>query len=353
MTVYFHPYSLQNPYQLLLATHLRKKGAAVGTEFDLKRASNSQSSNRDEIIHIHWLRRAELEPRVLLRWFAFYWRLKRIRKKSYALVWTAHNLIPHESKVRPLDLWLTKKIVHLADRVICHSPTARAEVIECTKLAETEKVSVIPHGSYIGVYPNTVSPALSREQLGINANDVVFLFLGLIKSYKGVPELISAFRKLKRTNAKLVIAGKPADEVMKADLETQIGHDPSIIFHPKFVPDEEIQTYMNAANVVVFPYRRSLTSGALILAMSYGRACIAPRLGGITDCLPEGGGLLYDAENPDGLRLALEQAIAGTEKLPAMGAENMRRAEAWNWNFVAEETRRCYGEALERRRSKP
>ncbi|WP_242482112.1 glycosyltransferase, partial [Trichormus variabilis] len=65
----------------------------------------------------------------------------------------------------------------------------------------------------------------------------------------------------------------------------KIDNEPNIKFIPGFVPSEKLQIYLNACDVVVFPYRDILTSGAVMLAMSFGRACIAPRKGCIAEVL--------------------------------------------------------------------
>jgi glycosyltransferase involved in cell wall biosynthesis len=98
--------------------------------------------------------------------------------------------------------------------------------------------------------------------------------------------------------------------------------------------------------VVVFPYRDILTSGAVILAMSFGRACIAPAIGCIVDVLDEHGAILYDPDRPDGLRQALASAMTDGQRLQEMGAYNLQRARVWSWDGIAQQTAEVYREAL-------
>ena len=93
---------------------------------------------------------------------------------------------------------------------------------------------------------------------------------------------------------------------------------------------------MNAADVVVFPYRDVLTSGALLLAMSFGKACIAPRIGCMGDVLETSGGFLYDLSDENGLPDALARALQENNRLAAMGQRNLCQAEKWNWDHRAE-----------------
>src|SRR5690606_39824303 len=53
----------------------------------------------------------------------------------------------------------------------------------------------------------------------------------------------------------------------------------------KFIPDQEIPTLINEADLLVLPYdlKSSLNSGTAILAFSYGKSVICPEIGTISD----------------------------------------------------------------------
>ena len=82
----------------------------------------------------------------------------------------------------------------------------------------------------------------------------------------------------------------------------------------------------------------------VLLAMSFGRAVIAPRRGCVIDTLDEAGGILYDADDPQGLEGALRVALDAD--LEAMGRHNGERLDRFDWSRVAEATRDVYGAAL-------
>ena len=64
-----------------------------------------------------------------------------------------------------------------------------------------------------------------------------------------------------------------------------------------FVPDDELQVYLRAADVVATPFLEILTSGSVLLAMSFERAVIAPRRGCVAETVGDDGGILYDADD--------------------------------------------------------
>lgn len=170
------------------------------------------------------------------------------------------------------------------------------------------------------------------------------LFLGNIRPYKGVLELIEAFRQLIECGeqAELMIVGRPLDQELSDAIAAEVGCCKAIQYKPRFVPENEIQIYLNACDVAVFPYRRILSSGAVILAMSFARACVAPRLGCIQDVLDHHGAFLYNPKDERGLLNVLKAACASREDLQMMGKYNKRKAERWNWNYVGNATRRVY-----------
>lgn len=345
LNAHFIPYWPANPYQPMLAAALDKEGICVVQ--DSRLSSLAQAEGGLDLIHLHWLPSVGLRPRSLLRTLRYLRNLVCLHKEGVPIVWTAHNLIPHESRWPALDLQLSRQVARLADRIICHSSAARDEVVARLIPSNPGKTRVIPHGHYIDSYPNNLAPLLCRERLSLAASDQVFLFLGLIRAYKGVFKLIDAFRRLTSPNARLVIAGRPLDSGIDAQVTARISGDPRIVYRPGFVADADLQLYLNAADAVVFPYHRSLTSGALILAMSYGRACIAPRLPGMVDCLTEHGGVFYDTAQADSLFDALSAATEQRRLLTAMGAMNLERARTWDWGSVARATADCYREARE------
>jgi len=85
-------------------------------------------------------------------------------------------------------------------------------------------------------------------------------------------------------------------------------NNPAIKWVLEPVPDEAIQLYMNACNVCVLPYRWSTTSGAVMLAWTFGRPVIAPAIASFPELVTPETGILYDPSQPDALVSALQQA---------------------------------------------
>ena len=107
-----------------------------------------------------------------------------------------------------------------------------------------------------------------------------------------------------------------------------------------FVPDDELQVHLRASDVVALPYREIFTSGSVLLAMSFGRAVIAPRRGCIAEAVESTARSSTTSTIHQVWPSALEQAK--TADLDAMGAQARARAEAYDWAPIADQTLAVY-----------
>jgi len=194
----------------------------------------------------------------------------------------------------------------LADRIHAHNHYTR-EVLEAS-YKRKDGVAVVPHGNYIGCYPNQISRQRARQQLRLPHDAFVYLFLGLLRPYKGVEGLVWAFGKLEMPMGRLLIVGRISDASYREKILSLSQDNPAIRLVPEFVPDEAVQLYMNACDVCVLPYRNITTSGAAMLALSFGRPVVVPAIASFPELITPETGILYDPSQPDALVSALEQA---------------------------------------------
>jgi len=265
-----------------------------------------------DYVHLHWpsfFYHDQRRTKCLRKYALFLFFLALARWRGARLIWTVHNLYPHDRCIiPPLDGLTRRLLIRMTARFAIHGPSAEGEVRRMFP-AVAGRTILIDHGHYIGYYPNFITRSVARLKLGIADNDFVFLFIGLCKSYKNVEGLISAFEQLGGQPV-LVIAGKFPNSKYEATIRAAVARSRArIILHPGFVPDEDIQTYLHACDIVTAPYKEVLTSGTAMLALSFGRPVIAPAVGFLKDAVTEGSGLLYDASQLDGLKHAMQSAM--------------------------------------------
>jgi len=335
----------ENAYQPLLFSALAETGVQViqgggGGNF----FRTARFKWKADILHFHWVHPYILRPGRLgtvVRGTRFIAELTALKRAGQRIVWTVHNLKNHERHQLGLEWFFTRQFVRLADAIIAHSQYAKKAAAEHFRIRVPERLVVIPHGNYIKQYGGRSDRRDARSRLGIDADAVVFLLFGRLHAYKGVIELLEAFSQIQH-QAVLILAGPPADKQTEDLIESKCAALSSVIFHPRYVPDQEVSAYFSACDAVVLPYHDVLTSGSGILAMSLGKACIAPNIGSLPETFAAAGALLYDAKKKDGLLDAMRAAIARKSDLGQMGAANLARAQEWSWERVAEQTRAVY-----------
>jgi beta-1,4-mannosyltransferase len=344
MRVAFVPIWPENPYHRELKKALNRLGVEVWLPKSVKSAYKAYREGRDklDILHLHALPCLERSPAGLIRFPLFYRRVNWLRKRGVRVVWTIHDLQNHDSKF----LWIENRVAYTAfhglDALIVHGNTAKQLVEKRWGRRDDGRVYVIPHGNYIHSYENKISREAARAALGLDPGHLVFLFLGNIRPYKGVEEMIEAFKVAANGRARLVIAGLPGNEAIRLEVERSIQSDLRIRFVPGYVKDQDIQTYMNACDVVVFPYKRILTSGAVVLAMSFGKPCIAPQDGCVPDMLDGKGAVFFNPSAQEDLERAFLQISGAQSDLAEMGRHNLQRALVWDWDVVAHQTALVY-----------
>jgi len=297
---------LLNPYVRLLHNGVRAAGIRCQLDRDFGLPWLRAHRGLVDVIHIHWLEMLYLYPR-------FRQRLRRTlsiiaasllaRMWGIRLVYTVHNLDPHE---QPHPAWarlVNWFIFHFADAIHVHDEVMAARIAR--RYGRRRGVHVIRHGNYIGAYPDACTRKEARERLGIDPVALVYLFLGQVRQYKGIEELMSAYAAIRDDTSVLLIAGRARDESYGREIEAAAARQKGVRLHLGFVPDEDVQYYMHAADVCVFPYRHVTTSGAAILAFSFGVPIIAPRMGCFVDLIGDQRGIMYDAASPGALAEAL------------------------------------------------
>lgn len=348
MTVVVLPdFTEYNPYQSNLADALDEDVVLGSGEGHLPILSTALSTEDVSIIHLHWLdpymhKESDLETILLMLLTVF--QLAAVRLVGYPVVWTVHNVLSHDSRYPRLEKWFKHAFVRFGfcAHVIVHCEAMEDRVIEEYGLPEwvRRRISVVPHGHYRDNYEDTVSRATARERFGFDEEETVFLFFGQIKPYKGLLNLVEAFGSIDDPASRLLIAGNPTDERLEHELTERIADDDRIDSVLEFIAEEEIQFYMNAADVVVLPYTKIATSGSAILVMSFGRALIIPRLGCLPELLDDEGAVMYSPGAERGLRDALLEA--GDRDLHSMGEHNARLVRQYDWSGIAERTARIY-----------
>ena len=339
-----------NPYLNLLTSSLR--GVVVNFcnfpngLFPLNTVLN-RNFNVD-VIHLHWVNDliapavwASTDARRRLRCALIAADLLLVRARGVRVVWTIHNFVSHETENITSELKARSTLARFVSHIIIHSSSAlnRVRIGYGKRGLEDDRVSIIRHGNYDGCYPYNIDAAESfRRRFGLKSKQIVILFFGAVRPYKGVERMLSSFAKCTREDLKLIIAGKPFNDNYKMELKSLTSKDSRIIFDSDFIADSEVAALYGLADVVVIPFDRTLTSGSALLAMTMSKPIIFPEIARELDLADETGAIYFSDE----AHLSRIFDNLEVDELIQMGRVNRKIADSFNWTVIGEQTIHAY-----------
>lgn len=345
-------WSKNNPYQALLAKSLSKESNIHFHDFPAGMRPFStliKQYPKTNVIHVHWL--TEIIQRVswskvslffLIKLFLLVVDIKYVQSKGVKVVWTIHNRLAHQQLDERREKLIRKTFARLVDNVIVHSLSAAKSLSPIYGMDFANKANVIPHGNYEGCYPPPSETKIkTKADLGCKPDETLVLFFGALRPYKGVAKLVKSFESAKLINIKLLIAGNAPDESYKNEIINAANNSTSILLQFGYLEDQKLINYIEAVDAVVIPFEDTLTSGSVILAMTQGKALIAPEAAKIFDCIPEEGCMFYTSH---------EELITNIQNLPKvnltkMGSACKSAADRLNWQSIGTQLNALYGRA--------
>jgi glycosyltransferase involved in cell wall biosynthesis len=277
----------ENPYHRILYAGLEGRYEPVRADVDA--AIDAIRVDGQQILHIHWEEHAirhcvtAVEARASTDYFLR--RLADFRKLGGRVLWTVHNLMPHELQHPEVFIELRRGLAHEVDVILVHNLEA-INVLRAQVALEQSKLFYLPHPSYLGVY----EPEEETEQRALAAPRTRHLLaFGKMRRYKGFDTLLDFLPEQFLTDHDLTlsIVGQPLPQEDFAEaLATKAAGRQRVTIEPRNVPDEDVATLFRGAECLVLPYERFLTSGVALLALTLGVPTIAPATNAMRELFP-------------------------------------------------------------------
>ena len=215
----------------------------------------------------------------------------------------------------------------------------------------------IPHGNsgWLLNIPS-ISEDVLRQRYGLQKDERVVLFFGLLAPSKGLDDLLDAFAIARKScNAKLVIAGYPTKHISMNEMlekNRELGTADQVIFDARYIPLNEIRPLMGLASVVVYPYRSGTQSGALQTAYTFGKPVIATAVGGLPEVVEDGkSGYIVSPNSPSEIAEKIVALVNNPKMADEMGQYARHLSETrFSWNTVAAQIAREYRRLVELRK---
>ena len=264
------------------------------------------------VLHLHWTSDVLAQTKEVedaeRRADQFLHHLRQLKDLGIRLVWTIHNVLPHHCPFPDVEASMRQALLDLIDLVHIMAPQTLAETSPLYRIP-AEKVMEVPHPSYIGAYPTHYDAPLARFDLGYDPSDLVLGVIGSIQPYKGIDEFAASTGYLlaEMPGLRGVVAGIPGTDEGSKQLLSRLDNYVHLDVHARMLDPGQLSLLVTSLDAVVLPYIASLNSGAALLALSFGKPIIAPRIGHFQSLIDADLGIGYDAEDPGGLTAALRR----------------------------------------------
>ena len=276
-TIGAFPYYPNNPWQDIMYSASRARGVEV-LPFDLTVGSpvllERLRSGRQVTLHLNWTtpvaQVASSVGEALDRVRATLSHLSALRNEGARVVWTIHNVLPHETRWLGAELLLAQGLCDSADLVHVMNPDTEALTRDFYRWDESKTLR-IDHPSYDGVYDDGARKVDARARFSLSADDLVVVLVGVLRPYKGLAALIDALELVPQSaRIRLLIAGEVGGSYTAEQVELLLASDERIVGRVGYVPPDELQFWYRAADLSVLPFTDVLNSGSALLSASFG-----------------------------------------------------------------------------------
>lgn len=212
---------------------------------------------------------------------------RQIRKNHHTkCIGLIHNMIPHEPNI--LDKLFPGYFVGAMDGFTALSDSVVHDIEKFDHKATPKRFS--PHPIY-DHYGALIPKNEAIQLLQLDPNFKYVLFFGFIRGYKGLDLLLEAFadRRLQDLGVKLVVAGefygspKPyTDQIDSLKIADRV------VLKTDYIPDEEVNRYFRACDIVAQPYKSATQSGVTQIAFHFEKPMLVTNVGGLPEIVPNG-----------------------------------------------------------------
>lgn len=330
-----------NPYTHLLYRAVERLGPRVH-EF----APRTALRGGHDLWHVHWpddfLSQPSL-PRAVGYVAAELVLMALARQRGARLVWTIHDLGPHESPHPWLERVFWPLFLPMVDGYITLSEHARAAARRRFPRLSSVPDAVVPHGHYRPAYPDPVPQPEARRRLGLSQDAPVVAYVGRIRPYKNVERLVQTFRDVTDKAARLLVTGNPVSAELEGRIERAAAGSDRVRLDLRFVPDEEMPTVLGAADLVALPYDDIMHSGSALLALSFDRPVLVPEAGAMRELRADVGPEWVHTYDGSLTAAALEGAL---QEVRAASRSGRAPLDHRSWEPLARQTVALYERVL-------
>lgn len=281
--------------------------------------------------------------------------IELLRELKMPIITTLHTILDDPST---RERSIIMELARLSDRMVVMSERSVDFLRDIYDVPE-KKIVLIDHG--IPDVPFT-EPDVYKDKFDVAGKKVILTF-GLLGPDKGIETVIDALPEIVKTHPEIIFMVVGAThphlkaehgEAYRISLHLQakkLGVTDHVVFHDRFVTEEELSEFIGAANIYITPYLKEaqIISGTLSYALGMGKAVISTPYWHAQELLTDGHGILIPFQDHEVLAREVINLLDHPDELRAMRKRAYEYGRKMIWPNVGARYLDTFAEARHRR----
>lgn len=310
------------------------------------------TANPLNIIHIaHKIKKMRPDVVIMQWWHPYFAPCYRILEaalgKRTKKMFVCHNVFPHERF--PMDRFLTRMTLKKADYFLVHSQSDGADLLTIKPDACYRQN---PHPTYNAFQIRNLTKAQARDELmrlsgKKSLTGKLLLFFGFVREYKGLRYLIQAMPAIREQLDDITLLvvgafGSDKEDYLHLIEQNQVQDCVEVV--DGYTPDNEVEVYFSASDMVVLPYESATQSGIVQIAYGFQKPVLVTSVGGLPDVVTDNStGYVVEPRNPRQLADAVVRFYQ--DGMEETFVENVKKeAHRFSWDRLTEKVEELLGD---------
>jgi len=266
--------------------------------------------------------------------------IELLRDLKIPVVTTLHTIL---NDPPPQERHILMQLAEFSDRLVVMSERS-VEFLRNIYQVPEEKIVLIHHG--IPDVPFVESDTY-KGKFGVTGKQIILTF-GLLSPGKGIDVVIDALPEIVKAHPQVIymVVGATHPHLKAEQGEDyrnslyrrakELGVSEHIVFHDRFVADEDLLEFIGAADIYVTPYQNEaqIISGTLAYALGMGKAVISTPYWHAQELLADGRGRLVPFRDPVALAREVIDLLKHPDECRAIQERAYRYGRKMVWRNV-------------------
>ncbi|MBN2180875.1 MAG: glycosyltransferase [Sedimentisphaerales bacterium] len=217
----------------------------------------------------------------------------------------------------------------------------------------TRKIKLIAHG--IPDLP-FVDSNYYKHKFGLEDRKTILTF-GLLSTNKGIDVMLRAMPAIIKADPSImyIVLGMTHPNILKHEGESyrfslqqmvkDLDLEEHVIFHNRFVSDQELHNFLCAADIYVTPYKnvKQLTSGTLSFAVGAGKAVVSTPYWAAQELLADGRGVLVPFDDSEQIANAIVDILHNESQFYSLRRKAYEYGRSRTWPKIGQAYWKLFG----------